>query len=113
MSRTDDRADVRLPVTAEVGSEGGSFADPTMQIATFHDNEPRHDRAMDEGRQPAGGTDAEAGMLRYPTEPPASRASEGASRAPWRAGLLGAAAGAAAGAVVAFGLLKRRSPREG
>jgi hypothetical protein len=35
MSRTDDRADTKLPVTAEVGGEGGSFADPTLQVETF------------------------------------------------------------------------------
>lgn len=35
MSRTDDRADKKLPVTGEVGSEGGSYADPTHQIAEF------------------------------------------------------------------------------
>ncbi len=32
MSRTDDRADIALPVTAEVGGEGGSFADPTAVV---------------------------------------------------------------------------------
>lgn len=35
MSDTDDRADKKLPVTGEVGDEGGSFADPTLQVATF------------------------------------------------------------------------------
>ena len=35
MSRTDDRADKKLPVTGEVGSEGGSYADPTYQVAEF------------------------------------------------------------------------------
>lgn len=35
MSRTDDRADKALPVTGEVGSEGGSYADPTNQVAAF------------------------------------------------------------------------------
>jgi len=35
MSGTDDRADKKLPVTGEVGSEGGSFADATLQIAPF------------------------------------------------------------------------------
>ena len=30
---TDDRADKKLPVTGEVGSEGGSFADPTYQVS--------------------------------------------------------------------------------
>lgn len=33
MKRTDDRADKKLPVTGEVGSEGGSYADPTYQVA--------------------------------------------------------------------------------
>lgn len=33
MSRTDDRADKKLPVTGEVGSEGGSYADPTYQVS--------------------------------------------------------------------------------
>ena len=32
---TDDRADRKLPVTGEVGSEGGSFADPTYQVVEF------------------------------------------------------------------------------
>ena len=35
MGGTDDRADKKLPVTAEVGGEGGSFADPTSQVETF------------------------------------------------------------------------------
>lgn len=35
MSRTDDRADKKLPVTGEVGSEGGSYADPTYQVSEF------------------------------------------------------------------------------
>ncbi len=35
MSRTDDRADKKLPITGEVGSEGGSFADPTYQVSEF------------------------------------------------------------------------------
>ncbi len=32
---TDDRADKKLPVTGEVGSEGGSYADPTYQVTEF------------------------------------------------------------------------------
>ena len=38
----DDEAD-RLPVTAEVGSEGGSYADPTTQVATERGDLPRSD----------------------------------------------------------------------
>ncbi len=35
MSGTDNRTEPELPVTAEVGDEGGSFADPTLQVDTF------------------------------------------------------------------------------
>ena len=35
MNDTHDRRRASLPVTAEVGDEGGSFADPTTQVATF------------------------------------------------------------------------------
>jgi hypothetical protein len=35
MSGTKDRTDRKLPVTGEVGSEGGSFADATLQVSTF------------------------------------------------------------------------------
>lgn len=34
MSDTPKYRDEKLPVTGEVGSEGGSFADPTFQEAT-------------------------------------------------------------------------------
>jgi hypothetical protein len=30
---TDDRSNKKLPVTGEVGSEGGSYADPTYQVS--------------------------------------------------------------------------------
>lgn len=33
MSHPDERADRKLPVTGEVGSEGGSYADATYQVA--------------------------------------------------------------------------------
>ena len=32
---TDDRTGAKLPVTAEVGGEGGSYADATHQAETF------------------------------------------------------------------------------
>jgi hypothetical protein len=38
MSGTDDRADKKLPLTGEVGSEGGSYADPTYQVPTFDED---------------------------------------------------------------------------
>ena len=112
MSPTDNRADARLPVTAEVGSEGGSYADLKARLATFEGHELPRARPTNDARQPAVGTETASGMRRYPTEPPPPPALETTARA-WRAGLLGAAAGAAAGAVVAFGLMKHRDRREG
>ena len=35
MSNTEDRTRDKLPVTAEVGDEGGSYADATQQAETF------------------------------------------------------------------------------
>ena len=43
MSRSDDRREHKLPVTGEVGGEGGSFADPTTQVPTFEQDLPRTD----------------------------------------------------------------------
>ncbi|HVL67042.1 MAG TPA: hypothetical protein VM364_07245 [Vicinamibacterales bacterium] len=54
MSRTDDRTDKKLPVTGEVGSEGGSYADSTMQVAEFEGDVGR----TAEAAEPAG-ADAE------------------------------------------------------
>ena len=34
MNDTRDRRDTSLPVTGEVGGEGGGFADPTVQVAS-------------------------------------------------------------------------------
>jgi hypothetical protein len=105
MSTTNDRRDVTLPVTAEVGEEGGSFADATLQVATFEGTIPGDNTPLREARQPAGDTDAAKGMLRYPTEPPPSR--HGASpfeRVSWVAAFVGAMTGAA----VAFALMSRR-----
>ncbi len=35
MNDKDHRAEDKLPVTAEVGDEGGSYSDATMQAETF------------------------------------------------------------------------------
>ena len=35
MGGNDDRLEKKLPVTAEVGGEGGSYADATVQAETF------------------------------------------------------------------------------
>lgn len=113
-----DRSDSKLPVTSEVGSEGGSFADPTHQVATFsgpaNPNVSSPDRAS---RDPLAGTsvgaaddDTRSGMLRYPTEPPSppdARESRRVGGHAWRTGLIGLAAGAAA--VIGISRLRQRS----
>ena len=106
MKRSGDPAKSSLPVTAEVGAEGGSFADAAMQIATFRGNEPRRDVPMQEGSQPERDEHPAGGMRRYPTEPP-SPSHQSARADTWRAGMIGAAAGAAAGAAVALALIRR------
>ncbi len=122
---TDDRANVALPVTAEVGGEGGSYADPTIQVATFGRPLAQVDghggaasvatQATRSDQVDAGGAgagpDPADGMLRYPTEDPATphkpAARQGRGAPNWRGGLIGAAAGLA-GAAIAAGLSRRR-----
>ena len=130
---TDDRANRALPVTAEVGGEGGSYADPTLQVPTFHGQVEYIDSpagaasvagdAIGFDEVAAGGVgagpDPAGGMIRYPTEDPASpRASDLASSPArpsphagrglnWRGGVIGAVAGLA-GAALAGGLSRRR-----
>ena len=41
MSRSDDRTHPPLPITSEVGGEGGSFADATVQVASREGQLPR------------------------------------------------------------------------
>jgi hypothetical protein len=53
MSRKDDRRDNKLPVTAEVGGEGGSCADPTIQVPTFHEDLPSTDEPVNDTTVPA------------------------------------------------------------
>jgi hypothetical protein len=48
MTRSDDRRENKLPVTGEVGGEGGSFADPTIQVPTFNGDLPRADETVPE-----------------------------------------------------------------
>ena len=83
MSGTDDRADKSLPVTAEVGGEGGSYADPTMQVETF--GGVRGNRRVDANQVAGADGDATAvategeqvrdtdEMVKHATEPPARR----------------------------------------
>ena len=117
----DDRRETTLPVTAEVGSEGGSYADPTYQVATFEDSNASRsaDVALEASAGEAIGFDTLAergdgtsrdpagGVVRYPTEPPSPPSAREAwrPRALMRWGVV--AAGAAAGAAVAL-ILRRR-----
>ena len=130
MSRTDERTEPALPMTAEVGGEGGSYADPTVQVATFEGDLPRGEGhggtsstsnyairnepiiAGAAGTEPDNASD----MVRFATEaPPSSPTSSatpsarnrGRSGTGWRTGL----AGAAAGAALALGLSKMRGRR--
>jgi hypothetical protein len=120
MNRTDDRADKSLPVTGEVGGEGGSFADPTHQVSTFRGDIERTGGAGGSAsaatqashRDQMSGSDPDRGMIRYPTEPPSpAGATEGRriGTGAWRHGLIGAAAGAA----VAFGITRLRNRSRG
>jgi hypothetical protein len=80
--------DEPLPVTAEVGGEGGSFADPTYQESTRRERLPRqpetaqpnaesdaaqyasHGEQIEEGGAGTAPGPGE-GMKRYPTDDPA------------------------------------------
>lgn len=69
MSGTDDTRPRRLPITAEVGGEGGSYADPTQQVATFQGDvagsgEPGVDRVPTDVLE----SDTAEGMRKFPTE---------------------------------------------
>jgi hypothetical protein len=78
MNDTDDRRRASLPVTAEVGDEGGSFADPTAQVAAF-EGEPgrcesvaRSETASRPVRSEAisanADEDVKKGIVKYPNE---------------------------------------------
>ena len=78
MDHPDDRADRTLPVTAEVGGEGGSYADATLQGETFNGPEgnPRVDpKVVGLGAEtPAIRSELEATspneVVKYPAERP-------------------------------------------
>lgn len=64
MSRTDDRADQKLPVTGEVGSEGGSYADPTYQVAEVEGDAGETAQAIEPETADAQTVDS----IKYPTD---------------------------------------------
>jgi hypothetical protein len=101
----------KLPVTGEIGSEGGSYAEPANQVATFSGpaspNVPPADAVAGQmsiatdtaARGIESGDDTASGIIRYPTEPPSppdAREGRKMSGHPWRTGLIGLAAGTAA-----------------
>jgi hypothetical protein len=105
-----------------VGSEGGSFADPTVQVETSGiplDRIEGHGGpssvatwAIRSETVAAGGMsaapDPSTGMLRYPTDSPSAPAAAREASGPnWRAGAIGAAAGFAA-AFIAHHAARRR-----
>jgi hypothetical protein len=66
MGRTDDPAFRKLPVTGEVGSEGGSYADATTQVAPFEGDLGRTAQNAEPDKDEPGTSDA----VKYPTEAP-------------------------------------------
>ena len=123
--RTTDEA---AQVTGEIGSEGGSYAEPLNQAATFSGPANPNVSPADAiagnmsivteiaGRGSLAGTaagradDTASGMVRYPTEPPSppdAREGRRMTARPWRSGLIGLAAGTAA--LIVASRLRRRS----
>jgi hypothetical protein len=98
-------------VTEEVGSEGGSFADPTHQVATFTGDVRREtgegtsaavrDDAAYTLRGESAQDDWGGGLARYATEPSAKEAGGSMARgaSTRNSFLFGLAAGALAAAV--------------
>jgi hypothetical protein len=83
MDTDDTRNQQKLPVTAEVGGEGGSFADATLQVEAVN-GPPGNDRvdpkAVSAGEGTAAAVAAEgeqvgrpADEVKHATEPPAAR----------------------------------------
>jgi hypothetical protein len=117
----DTRAREPLPVTAEVASEGGSYADATHQVATFTGDVPHEsgegtssavrDDAAYAVRRGSATDDRTGGMVHHATEPSTREAAGwltggGASRR--NIFLIGLGAGALAAAF----FRRRGRPRE-
>lgn len=69
MSPKDQKHEPRLPVTAEVGGEGGSFADPTTQVATFEGDVPNAGEPATDTPTPERDESGTAeGIRKYPTD---------------------------------------------
>ena len=78
MKDTGARRTASLPVTAEVGGEGGSFADPTVQVASAEGRLDRTDSVGDgeiasrplrsESVSANAADDVSEGLVKYPSE---------------------------------------------
>lgn len=64
MPQTDKSREEDLPVTGEVGSEGGSYADATVQTPTFKEDLGRVAENAEPDKVQSDGTD----VIRYPNE---------------------------------------------
>ena len=80
MNNHDDLADSKLPVTAELGDEGGSYGDATVQAETLK-GVLGNDRVDPKRAGPEGGQDTAVAsegeqvresedVVRFATEPP-------------------------------------------
>jgi hypothetical protein len=68
MSDKPKYRDEKLPVTAEVGGEGGSYADPTFQEATERGDIESESRPIPSEHIVPPGPDPAEGMKKPPTE---------------------------------------------
>jgi hypothetical protein len=68
MPDTPKYRDDKLPVTAEVGGEGGSYADPTFQKATEEGDIETESRPVGPDHMIPPGPDPDRGMKKPPTE---------------------------------------------
>jgi hypothetical protein len=69
MSHPESPHKHKLPVTAEVGGEGGSYADPTLQVATCEGDVPIVEEALTDAVPPdIVESDTREGILKFPTE---------------------------------------------
>lgn len=63
---TSSEGKQKLPITGEVGSEGGSYADANVQVATFNEDVGQTAEAAEPGQV----TTSKEDVIRYPNEKP-------------------------------------------
>jgi hypothetical protein len=68
-SHTPGHKHEKLPITAEVGGEGGSYADPTNQVATFEGDVPKVNDVTSDAVEPdIIQSDTMRGTSKYPSD---------------------------------------------